>query len=168
MTVSQSPAGRDPGTQAWLDQEAARLTATIRQRGHSVEYVIGTAAKERPDFAYTIGMFGLGHPELLVFGLDPGGSCNVLNSLADRIRAGTDLLPREVVELAGSSHRLIVESVPNPGRIVFAANWFYARPGDYSVPVYQLTYDDCSGRFPWDADYGLPAWVQPRPGEFAA
>jgi hypothetical protein len=34
--------------------------------------------------------------------------------------------------------------------------------------VYQLTYDDDHGRFPWDPDYAFPAWVQPRPGTFAA
>jgi len=168
MTVSQSPAERDPSIQAWLDQEAARLTATIRQHGHSVQYVIGRPAAEQPDFAYTIGLFGLGHPELLVFDLDCGESAFILNLLADRIRQGADLVPGEAVELPGSTHRLVVEWVPNPGQIVLGANQFYARPAKYSVPVYQLTYDDCQGRFPWDNGYSLPSWGQPRPGEFAA
>jgi hypothetical protein len=39
----------------------------IQRFGHSVEYVIGTKERQ-PSFAYTIGLFAYGHPELLVFG----------------------------------------------------------------------------------------------------
>jgi hypothetical protein len=48
-------------------------------------------------------------------------------------------------------HRIVVEAVPNPGEIVFAANRHYQRPDEASVPVYQLSYDDTAGRFPWDS-----------------
>jgi len=43
------------------------LSETIQRFGYSVEYV--SDAKERqPSFAYTIGLFAHGYPELLVFG----------------------------------------------------------------------------------------------------
>ena len=44
-------------------------------------------------FAYTVGLFGLGHSELLIFGVPPGTAAVVLNSLGERIRAGENLLP---------------------------------------------------------------------------
>jgi hypothetical protein len=64
-------------------------------------------------------------------------------------------------------HRIVVEAVPNPGEIVFAANGHYQRPDEASAPVYQLSYDDTAGRFPWDPDYAAPE-MQPRPGTFRA
>jgi hypothetical protein len=164
MAASISPA---PHLGAWFDQEDARLRETIRRRGLSVEYVIG-CADVRPDFAYTVGLFGLGHPELLIFGLDGPGSGHVLHQLAELIRAGWDLVPGEEIEVTDSSHRLMIEAVPNAGDIVFVANRYYDRPPEASVPVFQLTYDDGHGQFPWDAAYRLPAWVQPRPGTFSA
>ena len=40
--------------------------------------------------------------------------------------------------------------MPNPGEIVLGANRHYDRPPFMSVPVLQLSYDDRSGRFPWE------------------
>jgi hypothetical protein len=156
-----------PQLRAWLDQEDARLKETIRRCGQSVEYVLG-CGPEWPCFAYTVGLFGLSHPELLIFGLGARGSTHVLNQLGELVREDYDLVPGEEIEVTDSSHRLMVEAVPNPGEIVFAANRYYARPAECSVPVLQLTYDDGQGRFPWDAAYRLPAWLQPRPGTFSA
>jgi hypothetical protein len=61
----------------------------------------------------------------------------------------------------------VVEEVPNPGEIVFTANRHYQRPPEFSVSVFQLSYDDTSGRFPWEPDYAAPE-MQPRPGTFRA
>ena len=63
-------------------------------------------------------------------------------------------------------HRVLVEDVPNPGEIAFAANRYYQRPNEASVPLLQLTYDDRDGRFPTDDGYSNPDWVQPRPGDW--
>jgi hypothetical protein len=65
--------------QAWLDQDDARMKSVIRRHGWSIEYIGGDCCSvpgcgggndEDPPFAYTVGLFGLGHPELLVFALD--------------------------------------------------------------------------------------------------
>lgn len=62
---------------AWLDQQDAKVASDIRTYGvHLVIVgsgccgVAGCVGDEwsRPDFAYTVGLFGLGHPELLIFG----------------------------------------------------------------------------------------------------
>ena len=166
----------DAHTQAWLDQDDARVVAAIRDFGWAITYVGGDSCNrpgcdcpesEGPPFAYTVGLFDLGHPELLIFGVPPGTAAVVLNSLGDRIRAGENLLPGLELTFEEWPQRVIPEQIPNPGEIVFDSNRFYQRPDGHSVPVLQLSYDDAEGRFPWDEGYAAPE-MQPRPGTFRA
>ena len=117
--------------------------------------------------AYTTGLFGMGHPELLVFGTPPDLAFGLLNNLGERIRAGANLVPGIEIDFEQWHHKVIPEEVPNPGDIVFEANRFYQRPAEASVPVLQLSYDDGTGVYPWDPDYPVPE-MQPRPGTFTA
>ena len=159
--------------QAWLDQEAARVGATIRRHGLCVEYIGGGCSNpdctcgpdDGPPFAYTIGLFGMGHPELLIIGVPPDIAVGVLNVLGTRIRGGENLVPGRLLTFAEWAHRIVPEDVPNPGDIVFGANRHYRRPPEASVPVLQLSYDDTAGRFPWEPGYAAPE-MQPRPGSF--
>ena len=162
--------------QAWIDQEQAHIVEMIRRTGWAIQYVGGDTCSrpgcdsppdEQPPFAYTIGLFGLGHPELLIIGVDPATAQGVLNTLALRMRQGEVLMPGLIITFEDWPHRIIPEVVPNPGEIVLGANSFYQRPPEHSVPVLQLTYDDTEGRFPWDQGYIAPE-MQPRPGTFAA
>ena len=166
----------DAATQAWLDQEDARLAEVIRRYGWFIQYVGGgpcpapgcdCTGEDGPAFGYTVGLFGLGHPELLIFGTDPGTAQGVLNDLGERVRAGGNLVPGRMITFEQWPHRIVPEVVPNPGDIVFSANRFYQRPDEASVPVLQLSYDDLNGRFPWDEGYSAPE-LQPRPGTFSA
>ena len=163
-------------TQAWLDQEDARISTVIRRHGWAIEYIggdvcsrpgCGCSADTGVPFAYTVGLFGLGHRELLIFGVPPGTAAGVLNTLGERIRSGDTLLPGQLITFEQWQHRIIPEEVPNPGEIVFTANRHYQRPDEASVPVLQLSYDDEQGRFPWDDGYVAPE-MQPRPGSFRA
>ncbi|MEU1970604.1 DUF4262 domain-containing protein [Microbacterium sp. NPDC019599] len=158
----------DPATIAWLDQEDKRTAQTIREHGTTIEYVFGDPSRRLTPFAYTVGLFGMAHPELLVFGLDPRTTSLLLNDLRDRVRGGRDFAPGDVARFDGWGHRVTFEAVPNPGEIVFAANRFYQRPDEVSVDVLQVTYDDRQGRFPWQEGYETAAWIQPRPGTFRA
>lgn len=148
-------------TSAWLDQEDRRVVDIIRTHGCFIQCVL--ADEDQPAFAYTVGLFGIGHPELLVYGLDNESAGFVLNGLHDRIRAGEDLMPGEVVTLFGCPTRLLVEMLPNPGEILYGANRHYQRPAEASVPAYQLTWD-VEGAFPWDPGYPYGELKQPRPG----
>lgn len=158
----------DPSVLAWLDQEDRRTAAIIREHGVYIQFVGGDADRRTPSFAYTVGLFGVGHPELLVVGTGAGTAAGLLNEVAARVRADRDLTVGEMLVFDEWSHRVVVESVPNPGEIAFAANRFYQRPAEFSIPLLQLTYDDKNGRFPWDAGYSRPLWIQPRPGDFRA
>jgi hypothetical protein len=166
----------DVQLESWLDQEDKRTAATIRKFGWLIEYVGGGCCDvpgcdggdpSVPPFGYTVGLFGLGHAELLIIGAPRDTTFGVLNDLGNRIRGGEDLIPGRLLTFEGWPHRMVVEAVPNPGEIVFAANRHYQRPDEASVPVYQLSYDDRAGRFPWEPDYAAPE-MQPRPGMFRA
>jgi hypothetical protein len=161
-------------TRAWLDQEDAKVAQIIRRHGWFVQYVSNDECDhpecspgDGPPFAYTVGLFGLGHPELLIFGVPRGTAAGVLNDLGERIRSGDNLIAGQLVTFSEWPHRIVPEGVPNPGEIVFAANRHYCRPDEHSVPVLQLSYDDKAGRFPWEDGYTAPE-MQPRPGTFSA
>jgi hypothetical protein len=153
---------------AWLDQQDALVAHNIRRFGVHIEFVFGERQRRETTFAYTVGLFGMGHPELLVFGVTPHVASLILNEIAGRIRNGSNVVPGTVIDLPRAGRSVVAEEVPNPGDIVFTANRHYQRPDEVSVPVLQLTWDDEAGCFPWDSEYSLSAWLQPRPGEFAA
>ena len=158
----------DMRMESWLDQEDARTASTIRRYGWAIEYVMGEPEEHRCSIAYTVGLFGLGHPELVVLGVDPHTAAGLLNDVGNRIRNGRDLVPGELLAFDDWPHRVTVEGVPNPAEILFAANRWAQRPDEASVPAFQLTYDDLAGRFPWETGYANENWIQPRPGAYRA
>jgi hypothetical protein len=157
----------DPQTIAWLDQEDTRLAQLIRAHRFAVQFVGSGEEDDEPAFAYTIGLFGLGHPELVVVGLDHRASHDLLGRAAELVAAGRDLVAGEVLPLAGGEP-VVVEELPNPGEVVLGANRFYQRPAEVSVPVYQLTWAHPGGAFPWDGGYACEPGCQPRPGTWRA
>jgi hypothetical protein len=159
---------QDPQTIAWLDQEDAHLAQTIRAHRFAVQYVGAGDAPDEPAFGYTVGLFGLGHPELVVVGLSPEDTHTVLGRVAATVADGRDLVGGELLTWPDREVRLVVEGSPNPGEVVLAANRFYERPAEYSVPAYQLTWCHSDGLFPWDEGYACEAECQPRPGTWRA
>ena len=156
----------DPQTTAWLDQEDAHLAHVIRAHRWAVQYVGEGDEADEPPFAYTIGLFGLGHPELVVVGLDHRSAHELLERAAGLVAEGRDLVPGEVLTWEGVA-RVIAEVLPNPGDVVLGANRFYERPAEYSVPALQLTWA-ASGAFPWEEGWPWGAGRQPRPGTWCA
>ena len=158
----------DPQTIAWLDQEDARLARTIRAHRWAVQYVEAGEEPGEPRFGYTIGLYGLGHPELVVVGLGHDDAHGILGRVAGMVAEGRDLLVGELLAWPDRGGRIVVETLPNPGEVVLAANRFYERPAEYSVPAYQLAWASPAGCFPWDA--GWDGWPhgQPRPGTWTA
>lgn len=165
-----------PEIAAFFDQEDARLADQIRRFGVSIQMIGGgrcskpgccSPLSDRP-FAYTVGLFGIGHPELVVVGLATSESSRALNAAARFVRDGGQILPGVETSVAGWDRRFVPEVVPNPGEIAFNANNFYQRPAEYSVPLLQLSYPDSRGRFPSDPSYSGSRKRQPRPGAWDA
>ena len=159
---------QDPQTLAWLDQEDARLAQLIRAHRWAVQYVVEGDAPDEPAFGYTIGLFGLGHPELVVVGLGPENTHGILGRVAGLVADGRDLVSGELLTFPDRPDGLMVEDLPNPGEVVLGANRFYERPAEYSVPAYQLTWAHRDGLFPWDEGYACGPECQPRPGTWRA
>ena len=152
----------------WLEQDDRRISESIRRHGCCLEYVMPCDGDQfRTPFCYTIGLFGLGHPELLVYGLDQVSAAGLLNHLYRTVRDGRDLVPGELLKFDGHDEGYLVEQVPNPGEILFGANRHYQRPMKASVEALQLTWS-ANGFFHWDAGYPYRPSSQPRPGVFSA
>jgi len=151
---------------AFLDQQDAWMRDTVRQVGWAVQWVCGEGQK--PPFAYTVGLFGVGHPELAIFGMSAGYSGGVLNEVAGRVRRGQPVAQGELITFADWPHRLHALPLVNVAEVLFVANRFFGRPDHDSVPGLQLVWDDKAGRFPWEPDYSVPQWLQPLPGTFRA
>jgi hypothetical protein len=158
----------DPQTIAWLDQEDAHLAQVIRTHRFAVQYVWSGDEPDEPGFGYTVGLFGLGHPELVVVGLDHRISHVLLNKVARLVVDGRNLVPGEVILDDEGTNIFTVEVLPNPGEVLFSANRFYERPDEFSVPALQLTWADSAGSFPWDPAWGYAPDRQPRPGTWRA
>lgn len=158
----------DPQTTAWLDQEDAHLARVIRRHRWAVQHV-GGEDDDEPPFGYTIGLFGLGHPELVVVGLGVDTAHAVLQRVAGEVAAGRDLVPGELVRWdGGRPGQLFVEPSPNPGEVLLGANRFYRRPPEHSVPAFQLTWAHEDGVFPWEPGWSCGPGCQPRPGTWRA
>jgi hypothetical protein len=158
----------DPQLVAWLDQEDAHLAQVIRAHRWAVQYVGAGDQPDEPAFGYTIGLFGLGHPELVVVGMGMDDAHAILGRDAGMVADGRDLVAGELLTLADRKGRLVVEELPNPGEILFAANRFYERPPEFSVPAFQLAWTHRDGLFPWDEGYRCGPECQPRPGTWRA
>ncbi|MGY1693773.1 DUF4262 domain-containing protein [Geodermatophilus sp. SYSU D00814] len=158
----------DPQTTAWLDQEDAHLAAVIRRARFAVQYVGPGDLPEEPAFGYTIGLFGLGHPELVVVGLGATATHALLDAVAADVVGGRSLVSGELLEGVGGRADLVVEECPNPGEVLLGANRWYRRPPEYSVPALQLTWASPPGCFPWDAGWDGGRHGQPRPGTWTA
>jgi Domain of unknown function (DUF4262) len=158
----------DPQTTAWLDQEDAHLTEVIRAHRWAVTYVWPDEQGDAASFGYTVGLFGFGHPELVVVGLGADTTHAILQRVAGEVAAGRDLVPGELLTWDDGAGPLFVEACPNPGEILFAANRFYRRPPEHSVPAYQLAWSHRDGTFPWEPGYPCGPACQPRPGTWRA
>lgn len=173
---------------AFRDQQRSAMTAAIRRWGVWNTCVSGDPAececcratpaprggtapwsiRPSPTFCYSTGLFGVGHPELLVFSLEMRVASELLTGLAHGVRHGRDLTPGERLDVPQLQLTLLVEELPNPGEILLAANDYYRRPRGNSVPALQLTWADGQRRFPWDEGSALAPADQPRPGSFRA
>ena len=127
----------DPAIQAWLDQEDKRTAQTIRTHGIRASSTSSAdmhvqadavrlhrgALRDRASRTRSSSVSTCTPPTLL------------LNDVSARVRAGGDLVAGALLTFDGWAHRATVETIPNPAEIVFAANRFYQRPDECSVPM---------------------------------
>jgi hypothetical protein len=128
----------------------------VARTGWCVMNVEGDA--ESAACAYTIGLdANLGHPELVVFGLDAGVMQSLLNVAAHDIMKGSRF------EVGGFSSDVLADhsvafAAVSPEAYEYylgAAVRFY---GGNSFSALQVIWPDRNGRYPWDA--GVDQWVR--------
>ncbi|WP_026877721.1 DUF4262 domain-containing protein [Jiangella gansuensis] len=176
----EAPAVTPIQLQQRRDQEDAWLRETVREHGWAVESIYaegcwgppgcpcGLPAGGEPPYAYTVGLFGFGHPEVVVFGLDEQTGSVVLNALGERVRRGRPLLPGRPLAVEGWHHRVRFFPFHDGGAVptLASAQRFYRRSADDPVPALQCVWDDHQGLFPWEAGYDFPSGLQPPPRVF--
>lgn len=128
----------------------AVLRAIISDHGWAVQFV----EDARRPFAYTVGLHGIGQPELLITGMLAQTSARLLNSIAHQI-VDDDFPVRPGVHIDYQSEFLFeVVEVEHPDvHLKCAVGLFGPR-----IRAFQLVWADKRGRWPWDR-----GWNHPRP-----
>ena len=156
----------DPQMLAWLDQEDSRLAQTIRAHRVAVQYVVRGEGSDEPPFGYTVGLFGAGHPELVVVGVDHETACAMLNTVADLVFEGRDLVPGELVVL-DRDRRFTVETLPKPRRRPLQRQPLLPATGRVLRAGVPAHVGPRRGRVPLGARLPLPAGVPAAAGHVA-
>jgi hypothetical protein len=165
------PDSDDPvAVEAWLDQSDAWLRETIRRYGWAVQAVFGNDERRRPPLSYTVGLWGFGHPELVVFGIHERHAQTLLNELGERVRAGEVLQAGDEVvsQLLRPNPQLRLLPLPNAADVTLDVQRTYGTPGGQAIPALQVCWADIDGTYPWEPGFRYPRWLQPMPGTYAA
>jgi hypothetical protein len=110
-------------------------------------------ARIRHPWTYTVGLTGLGQPELVVMGLDPVPAHHAITWVATEGRAGRPVLLDQPFLLDG--HPAMVLDVPDEWVLADRARmaaWFahYGATSSALPEVRQIVWADAGGRFPDD------------------
>jgi Domain of unknown function (DUF4262) len=145
------------------DEQDRRVIDTVLEHGWQVIMVAEDASCSDPDhhdhsaddhveagppFAYTIGLqHRVGHPELLMSGLDHRVMHRALNGIAQRIMDGLRLAPGDALEDVLAGVPVAVEQVTDPAlaETVTWSGWFHRRKPE----AFAIVWPDRSGVFAW-------------------
>jgi hypothetical protein len=139
-----------------LDAADLSLLADVADRGFHVDAV--GARGDDPAHAFTVGLFrSFDHPEVIVFGSDPGDLEAIAEAVGDRVRGGdrfeegavaTGILPGRPVVFRRVAARHYSTWLAH-------AAWYH---GGLRFPAVQCVWPDAAGNFPWDRWY--PRWLR--------
>ncbi|WP_128422808.1 DUF4262 domain-containing protein [Frankia sp. EI5c] len=134
----------------------AWLANTIHTHGWAVQAVLDDGPGD-PPYAYTIGLHSFdAHPELLVSGLPPEPSAEILNLIGERVRDRQRLHEGQRLTLAPSLTVQLRAITPLASdQLLLGANELYRDPDGPAVPAFQAVWADHAGSLP-----GEPPWVK--------
>lgn len=124
----------------------------IAQSGRMIQFVFDPDGEEA-SYAYTIGNFLVGLPELAMSGLRPELMGYFLNLVSEMMRAGDlsmkdGLITDKIAEGLDTAFRKVTEQSYDP---YFGKLLEYCEHKQQPVPdVYQLVVPDKQNHFPWD------------------
>ena len=149
------------------DESEQKLIDDVAEHGWHCVHIM--AEDEHVAYSFTVGLYETyGHPELIIVGLSPGVSHQILSIVADAARVGVPL------DLARSTDALInhysccFAEVPLSEYYehVGFASWYYQ---GNNFPLYQIVWPSKSGQFPWHSQASLEfRAAQPMLGQAAS
>jgi len=137
-----------------------KMHADIERTGRSVMCVFG--GEDTPPFAYTIGNYLNGLPDLLVIGLHDG---SFLNDLSQKmIERGAAFSDGELIDLGGKHPVKVITATDARARADYTiqAGRFY---GFEHYALQQVLIPDKEGRFPDNPDCAQPYAAMPVLGQ---
>lgn len=114
-----------------VDQYETWRRETIRRHGWAVQAVLGS--EDSPPFAYTVGLSGFAHAELILFATSQATAATLLNELGELVRGGRPLVAGERVELSCGEVRLL--EFCESEQWLLAANDLYRMPDRPPIPA---------------------------------
>jgi Domain of unknown function (DUF4262) len=140
------------------------IAEVVREHG----WFAASISDHDPPFLYSIGLMqSCGHPELIVFGLDPDDAHAVLSGMVREIRAGCSYAEPGVYTMAlAEAYRAGIRRVhptQHPLYLGFAMGYcrYLGRIGE--LEALQVFWPDSAGRLPFEVGCDLDAYrSQPR------
>lgn len=130
------------------------IDQSIDKYGWHAVGIIGT--DHSPSWTYSIGFERLGHPEVLIVGLDMRVSHGVLWQIHHLIKDDNKLFvpPMQVEGLIAGGYKLAFIDIPD----VSEGDWFNMAAeyhNGYDFTAVQAVWPDMQSNFPWDPDYDV-------------
>jgi Domain of unknown function (DUF4262) len=122
------------------------LRGLVVQHGWAVQGV--ERDRNRPPWAYTVGLTPHGRPELAVTGLPIERAMRLLNDVAAHVMHAAAPSPGEQIELDGGPVIEIVKVADPAAHLVMAIELYGRR-----VRALQVVHADDRGHWPWDLGY---------------
>jgi hypothetical protein len=112
---------------------------TILRRGWAIQYVESDGSRENPDFAYTVGLSRVDHPEFICFRMCPEHAGRSLNRLGAAVLAGRRFAEGDDLSdvFPGDDPGELLW-FPDSSTHLYLANDFYRRAGGRPIPALQL------------------------------
>ena len=124
----------------------------IDRVGWSVLRIQNDPGEEGPEFAYSAGIYHtLGHPEVLVMGLDGEDSATLINLVGDAVRSGRSFGPGDIFDgIPGLPFRFVAVDESLYPDYVGYGRWLYRLA---KFPLLQMVWADPKGLYPWEPGF---------------
>ena len=139
--MTNDPAFSEQARRDYLD----RITDLIKEHGHALQGVFGD--EEGETFTYTVGMAGVDHPELILFGLPIEIAGALLNDIAARVRDGARFASGQVVNDLVRDYPVVLIGVEDTTEHLTVANSLYGNV--HPITALQIVFPDVDGLWPW-------------------